>query len=233
MELSDFFLPIHINEKEYMMDVEIVSIHYKTPDYIYEQYVSVRRLYPTLAYRIIDGSDDGKIYFLDLEKNDSNFKVERLGYNIHHGPGMDYAIRNSSHEFLLILDSDVTLTKDVLIPMFERFAGYAVGRKRMVNALGMQRGEVSLIDKCFPNSFKYTYIHPLCMLISRKAYLQFKPFFKHGAPCIDAMIDIHKKNQNFLLSEFNVDDFLEIKYQGTAKKWGMNIPKWLYVIPRV
>ncbi|MHB9056785.1 MAG: glycosyltransferase [Paludibacteraceae bacterium] len=214
------------------MDVEIVSVHYKTPDYIYEQYSSVRKLYPDFDYRIIDGSDDGEVYFLDLEKNDSKFKVERLGYNIHHGPGMDYAIKNSSHDFLLILDSDVTLKKEVLSQMVEKYTGYAVGRKRMVNALGMQKGEIPWIGKFFPKSFKYVYIQPLCMLINKEAYMHYKPFFKHGSPCIDAMIDIYKKKQVHLLAEFLVDDFLGIKYQGTAKKWGMNIPKWLYLVPR-
>ena len=61
------------------MNAEIVSVHYKTPDYIYEQYASVRKFYPFLPYRIIDGSDDGKIYFRDLEEKDTNFHVERLG----------------------------------------------------------------------------------------------------------------------------------------------------------
>lgn len=214
------------------MNIEIISVHYKTPDYIYEQYKSVRKLYPNIAYRIIDGSDNENTYFLDLEEKDENFKVERFGFNIHHGPGMDYAIKSSTYEFLLILDSDVTLKKDILTPMIKRYSGYAVGRKRIVNALGMQSWEIRLIGKLFPKSFKYMYIQPVCMLINRDAYFQFKPFFKHGSPCIDAMIDIHKKNQTHLLTEFPLEDFMDIKYKGTVQKWGMNIPKWSYIIPR-
>ncbi|VBB46064.1 hypothetical protein TRIP_D380043 [uncultured Paludibacter sp.] len=215
------------------MNLEIISIHYKTPQYIYEQYDSVRKLYPDTPYRIIDGSDNGEKYFLDLEKKDSNFKVERLGYNIHHGPGMDYAIKNSKHQFLLILDSDVVLKKDIISPMYEKFTGYAVGRKRMVNALGMQNWEISWIGKYLPKSFKYIYIQPVCMLLSRDAYLKFKPFLKHGSPCIDAMIDIHKKKQTHLLAEFAIEDYADVKYQGTCKIWGMNISKWSYLIPRI
>lgn len=215
------------------MNVEIISVHYKTPEYIYAQYKSVRKLYPDIAYRIIDGSDDGNNYFLDLEEKDSNFKVERLGYNIHHGPGMDYAIRKSKYNFLLIIDSDVTLNKDIITPMLEKFSGYAVGRKRMVNALGMQNWEIKWIGKLLPKSFKYTYVHPFCMLINKQSYLQFKPFIKHGSPCIDAMIDINKKRQTNLLAEINVEDFINEKFQGTTKIWGMNIPKWKYVIPRI
>lgn len=215
-----------------MDNIEIVSIHYKTPEYIYEQYKSIRKFYPSAHYRIIDGSDNEKVYFKDIEEKDKFFQVERLGYNIHHGPGMDYAIKNSQFEFLLILDSDVTLKGDILSPMFKKFTGYAVGRKRMVNALGMQNWEIPLIGKLFPKSFKYIYIHPLCLLINKKAYLKFKPFIKHGSPCIDAMIDIHKKKQTHLLSEFKIEDYAEAKYRGTSQIWGMNIPKWKYVIPR-
>ncbi len=214
------------------MNVEIISIHYKTPDYIYEQYESVRNIYPEISYRIIDGSDDGKNYFKDLEEKDTNFHVERLGYNIHHGPGMDYAIKNSHFDYLLILDSDVTLKNEIISPMLEKFTGYAVGRKRMVNALGMQNWEIPWIGKLFPRSFKYIYIHPLCLLIKKEAYLKFKPFIKHGSPCIDAMIDIHNKKQTHLLSDMVIEDYAEPKYQGTSKTWGMNVPKWSYLIPR-
>lgn len=215
------------------MDLEIISVHYKTPEYIYEQYKSVRSFYPQVPYRIIDGSDDGNQYFLDLEENDPNFIVERIGYNIHHGPGMDYAIKNSKYTFLLILDSDIVLKKAPVESMYSVFSGYAVGRKRMVNALGMQNWEIPWIGKFFPRSFKYIYIQPVCMLIKRDAYLQFKPFFKHGSPCIDAMIDITKKHQTEKLREFPIEDYVDVKYQGTAQIWGMNIPKWTYFIPRL
>ena len=50
-----------------MGKVKIVSVHYKTPDLIYNQYNSVRKFYPEIKYEIIDGSDDGKKYFVDLE----------------------------------------------------------------------------------------------------------------------------------------------------------------------
>jgi hypothetical protein len=97
-----------------MNNIEIVSVHYKTPELIYNQYNTVRNFYPKIPYRIIDGSDDGAIYFGDLEARDSNFTVERFGYNIHHDPGMDHAIRTSNYDFLLILDSDVSIIKPLI-----------------------------------------------------------------------------------------------------------------------
>ncbi len=213
-------------------NIEIVSVHYKTPELIYRQYKSVREIYPEIPYRIIDGSDNAVVYFEDLEANDPNFKVERMGYNIHHGPGMDYAIRNSEYDFLLILDSDVSLKKDLIEPMMEKFQGYAVGQKRMVSSFGKQPWEDGLIGKLFPKRYKYTYIHPVCMLINKKAYQQFKPFIKHGSPCIDAMLDIHKQKKTHLLCGIEIKEYVEMEWAGTAKRWGMNIPKISYLIPR-
>ncbi|GHT40981.1 hypothetical protein AGMMS49965_10070 [Bacteroidia bacterium] len=212
--------------------IEIISVHYKTPDLIYRQYRSVRALYPDMPYRIIDGSDDGVVYFDDLEREDKNFTVERFGYNIHHGPGMDYAIKSSKYDFLLILDSDVTMQKPIIEAMLERYAGYVVGRKRMVNTLGHQSWEMPWLAKLFPNSYKYSYIHPLCMLINRQAYGLFKPFIKHGSPCIDAMIDVYRQKKTHLLAEMDIDDYITADYAGTAKRWGMNMPKWSYLVPR-
>ena len=56
-----------------MDNIEIISVHYKTPDLIYNQYKSVRNFYPNLPYRIIDGSDNNVKYFEDIEKNDNLF----------------------------------------------------------------------------------------------------------------------------------------------------------------
>lgn len=73
-----------------MDKVKIISVHYKTPDFIYKQYESVRKFYPGIRYEIIDGSDNGRKYFVDLQKKDPNFHVQRFRYNIHHGPGIHH-----------------------------------------------------------------------------------------------------------------------------------------------
>jgi DNA-directed RNA polymerase subunit L len=98
-----------------MKNVEIISVHYKTPDLIYNQYTSVRKFYPELPYKIIDGSDNNVNYFEDLEIKDINFSVKRFGYNIHHGPGMDSGIKNSEYEYQLILESKGQLTEQRII----------------------------------------------------------------------------------------------------------------------
>lgn len=201
-------------------DVEVVSVHYKTPDFIYRQYKTVREFYPQIKYRIIDGSDDGQMYFEDLEKNDENFTVCRFGYNIHHGPGMDHAIKSSIHPYLLILDSDVSLIKPLLDEMFSLLGtGYSVGKKIMVRGDGFELWQTPGSDKSF---FVYEYIHPYCMLISKEEYLKYKPFIKHGAPCISAMMDIYNKGVKGNLFHFNIVEYVDLTIRrGTRNRWGM------------
>ena len=201
-----------------MNNVEILSVHYKTPEYIYDQYRTIRCFYPEVNYRIIDGSDDGNSYFDDLEKKDKNFVVNRFGYNIHHGPGMDFGINSSEKEFLLILDSDVSLIKPVIDDMFNVFSGYSVGKKITINSSGYESWQKTNDgDK----NFIYEYIHPYCMLISKKEYIKHKPFIKHGAPCIESMIDLHNKKLTNLLSGFEIEGYVNLRIRGTRSKWGM------------
>lgn len=203
-----------------MGKVKIVSVHYKTPDLIYNQYNSVRKFYPEIKYEIIDGSDDGKKYFVDLEKKDSNFVVRRFGYNIHHGPGMDYAIKNSSEEFLLILDSDVSLKSSLIEPMIKDFTGISKGLRIMINKEGVSSLQS---NKTKNRDFSYPYIHPYCMLIDRNKYISFKPFKKHGAPCIDFMMDVYEKGQSDQLIHFDINDYVNLVIRGTRSKWGINL----------
>jgi hypothetical protein len=203
-----------------MEKVKIVSVNYKTPDLIYNQYNSVRKFYPKIKYEIIDGSDDGKKYFVDLEKKDPNFIVKRFGYNIHHGPGMDYAIKNSSEEFLLILDSDVSLKSSLIEPMTEDFTGISKGLRIMINKDGVSSLQSNRTEN---QNFSCPYIHPYCMLIDRNKYISFKPFKKHGAPCIDFMMDIYEKGQSDQLIHFDINNYVNLVVRGTRSKWGINL----------
>ena len=203
-----------------MDNIEIISVHYKTPDLIYNQYKSVRNFYPNLPYKIIDGSDNNVKYFEDIEKNDTLFTVDRFGYNIHHGPGMDHAIRNSKYEYLLILDSDVSLKKRVIEHLFDNFKGYATGKLIKIDSTGHEKWQKKGEN---PNNFIYTYIHPYCMLINKNEYIKYKPFKKHGAPCIDAMIDLYDNNKTDMLNGVIIEDYVDLKIRGTRSVWGINL----------
>lgn len=203
------------------MQIEIVSVHYKTPDLIYKQYESVRRFYPEIPYRIIDGSDDGNMYFSDLEKKDPHFKVVRFGYNIHHGPGMHAAITSSSYPFLLILDSDVTIKSALIEKMMSVYQGYAVGKLLTVNKNGKELWQKKWWH--LKTNYPIKYVHPYCMLINKNAYLEFKPFVKHGAPCIEAMKDIFEKGKTERLVSFHIEEYVDLVIQGTRSRWGINL----------
>lgn len=203
-----------------MNNVEILSVHYKTPDLIYNQYKTIRQFYPEIKYRIIDGSDDNKKYFIDLEKKDSNFSVQRLGFNIHHGPGMDFGLKTSDKDFLLIIDSDVSLKKPLLNEMFDLFNGYSVGKLITINSDGYELWQKPNESKI---NFIYKYTHPYCMLINKKRYLDFKPFIKHGAPCLQSMIDLYEKGLTKELTNFDITNYVELKIRGTRSRWGINL----------
>ena len=202
------------------MVTKIISVHYKTPELIYNQYKSVRNFYPEIPYEIIDGSDDNKNYFNDLENTDKNFVVKRFGYNIHHGPGMDYSLRNSSEDFILILDSDVSIKKELLSEMFKNFTGITTGKRIIMNKDGYEMWQKKDEDK---ENFKYPYIHPYCMLINRKKYLDFKPFIKHGSPCIEFMMDVFDRGDSSDLIHFPIEEYVDLKIRGTRSKWGINL----------
>jgi len=202
------------------MTIKVISVHYKTPELIYEQYKSVRQFYPEIPYEIIDGSDDNNNYFYDLENSDKNFVVKRFGYNIHHGPGMDHSLRNSTEDLILILDSDVTIKKELISEMLNNFTGIATGKRIIMNKDGYEMWQKKGEDK---DNFKYPYIHPYCMLIYREKYLNFKPFIKHGSPCIGFMIDVFDKNKSNELVHFPIEEYVDLKIRGTRSKWGINL----------
>jgi hypothetical protein len=203
-----------------MEKVKIISVNYKTPDLIYKQYESVRKFYPNIYYHVVDGSDDNRKYFTDLEKSDSKVFIERFGYNIHHGPGMNHAIKNSKHNFLLVLDSDVTIKKELLNDIFDGFNGIAKGMKIRVNKEGVSSLQS---DRTNDNNFIYPYVHPYCMLINRDEYVKYKPFTKHGAPCLNFMMDVFEKDQSDKLHNFNIEDYVNLITKGTRSRWGINL----------
>jgi len=133
---------------------------------------------------------------------------------------MDYAIRSSDKEFLLIIDSDVSLKKPLIDEMFLNFSGYCVGKRIIINSSGYESWQKTNTGD---RNFIYDYIHPYCMLIKKSEYVKYRPFKKHGAPCIDNMIDIHNNKKQIELSHFNIEDYVNLEIRGTRKIWGIGL----------
>jgi hypothetical protein len=61
------------------------------------------------------------------------------------------------------------------------------------------------------------------MLLDKYEYIKFKPFVKHGAPCLDFMIDVYEKNNSDKLIDFDIQKHVDLVIRGTRSKWGINL----------
>jgi len=212
---------MEFNEK----NLEILTVNYNTPDYIINQYKSIRKfLGNKFIINVVDNSDHkikkrGK-KIIDLNKDlynisveDNNFKIFKIGKNLHHGPGMDYGINNIKSDYILILDSDVKFKK----PNFLKDCSkkYIEG----FNCIGLS----ITVDKTGHNTNGkgIKYIHPSIMILNRKEYHKIEAnFIRHGAPCIEYMNKVKKEK---LINFNNIKEYFDYSYRGTIKYYGLSL----------
>lgn len=213
---------MEFNEK----NTEILVVNYNTPDYIIEQYKSIRKyIGDDISINVVDNSDKKiskrgkKIEVLnkdlyDIPNKDINFKIYKIGKNIHHGPGMDYGINQIKTDYILILDSDVKLHKN-LLSLFNKYIKKdftCIGLKIFVNQKGFNVSDGGIL-----------YIHPSCLLLSKEKYTNKNvKFIKHGAPCLDFM---KKCDDNELIGVDNkeLSEYRDINGRGTVKYYGLGL----------
>jgi hypothetical protein len=206
-------------------NTEILIVNYNTPDFIIDLHSQIREMVDNeITINIVDGSDDKLINrgveFIELNSkmknllnNDEYSNHYELGYNIHHGPGMDYGLKKIQKKYVLILDSDIILTKNGLLELFSMYYEkdiFCIGSVEKVNedGINISNGNVS-------------YVHPRCMMIDKEFYMNFKtPFIKHGAPCINFMIKINKNN---IINITELSSYVNHISRGTVKLFGYNI----------
>lgn len=174
---------------------------------------SIRKFYPELKILVIDGSDkDNPCYsYLDeLADHDCCIKIIHTGYNIGHGRGMHLGIKHINTPYCLFFDSDIVMVKAPLEAMLDYMTNdtYGVGYSEIVAPDGHDYGVLPVHHvRKVP---KVKYLHPMFQLIQVKEYKKFKPYIHHGAPCISAMLDIHKKG----LSDIILKDFPGLGHVG-------------------
>lgn len=153
---------------------------------------SIKKFASSYPVRIIDGSDK-EHYQTQLDEvvkkysDEIQISVEHLGYNIHHGPGMDYAISNSKCDYVLILDSDLVLLKDI-----HQILEESINIKKMISGFSSYVNK----DGFDVHTPDILYVHPRFMIVNVKKYIDLKisknvKYIKHGAPCIQTMKYIH------------------------------------------
>lgn len=156
--------------------VTAIIVNYNTPELLKECVESIRRFYPNMDIVIVDGSEDcGPSFQL---RNERTFTIE-TNHNIGHGPGLNLGINAAETDFVLLVDSDVTIDKPGIIEEMMKMPEFCYGCGQVV-FVNDQGGNV-------PEKGGIRYLHPHFALINKKAYKNFMPFINHGAPLLVTM----------------------------------------------
>lgn len=218
--------------------IPVVTVSYNSPDLVRNLISSFRQYYTNPLY-VIDGSDPEQLEQIKAIKNSfENVNLTAFGYNIHHGPGLSWAISNLPLSGpVLFLDSDITILKrGFLEAMAEVLEGnmYGVGGVACINRDGFD-------IPCDANAIKY--LHPGCMLCNIGIMKQWPLPVKHGAPMVEAMLALHDSGANQLIRniEWVINDvkmgtkkiFIDHKGQGTVTHTGgYHLEEWSGSIAR-
>lgn len=199
--------------------ITALTVNYNTPDFL-ERLLSSFRKYYTLPFIVVDGSDEINYSKIESFTDKYNVEIHHFPYNIHHGPGLAYGIKYIQTDQILLLDSDLKVINPGFVESLQNELlpdSYGIGDIQIVNESG------------FNKKVGYKYLHPACALINREVVLRYPLPIKHGAPMIEAMIEINNQNKCNLLqhAEWVLNDFRkpDKKYiihdwQGTVKKTG-------------
>lgn len=201
--------------------IPIVAVSYNSPDLIQTLLQSLRRFYPN-PVTIIDGSAPDIVGEIQtIAQGYANVRFVPFGYNIHHGPGMAWAIRNLELSGpVLFLDSDVEILQGGLIEdLLERLQPQLYGVGWIT--------EPTLTDASIQPS-QFPYLSPLCMLCNIEVMRQWPMPIKHGAPMITPMLALAQAGKSDLLRHVewiandcthdSVKKFMRHDWQGTVRR---------------
>jgi len=174
-----------------LTEVTALTVSHNTKNLLERAVDSFRKFHPDMKLIIIDGSDYSDPCF-NYTRNLANglTSVWCMGYNIGHGRGMDFGIRQIKTRYGLIFDSDVEFIKSPVSHMLDMMDENTYG--------------IGYLEKSAYDGFEYgakqehrgkpsmMMLHPFFMLLQVSEYFKFHPFVHHGAPCFKAALDIHK-----------------------------------------
>ncbi|GJI93148.1 O-linked N-acetylglucosamine transferase family protein [Duganella hordei] len=204
--------------------IPIVTVSYNAPDLVEALLSSLRKFYPNRVY-IIDGSNpDIAEKIRAMAAGYDNVEFIAFGYNIHHGPGMTWAINNLGLKGeVLFLDSDVEVVNPGFIESLQSHLKpgmYGAGHLRIVSEGGYEN----------PVANPIRYLHPACMLVNLDVARLWPLPIKHGAPMIQTMLAIHRAGAHHLIEAVDWVDqdfsresrrvFLKHDWQGTVIRTG-------------
>lgn len=190
-------------------DIEICTINYNTPDLIENLIKSIQSLYTHLPIRVIDGSDTEEFQRLTkMVCTKYGCELVQLGYNIHHGRGMHYAMKTTKHEWVLFIDSDSSIKQGLLEALLydKPYCGFGM----QVNRYGIN------VDKGI------LYLHPHFLLVNTLSYHYHQgKFIHHGAPAIQLMELTPDTMKNVIDNKYL--ELFNRGGRGTVNRFGYNL----------
>jgi len=172
--------------------VEIITVNYCTPELIKRLVDSVRKFEGNIHIRVIDGSD--KEPYMSQMRKIKGIELNQLGYNIHHGRGMDYGMKTSKYDWCLIMDSDVTIKR----PIIKKILEATMAKGKMIAG--------KKLDSYIRDKVSYAYYSLAFLLVNREFYMQIRKFgakFKHdGAPGYKIYRYIHDNKMKVCINIF-------------------------------
>lgn len=185
-------------------NIPVVAVSYMSPDLIDTLIGSLRRYYRNPVY-IIDGSTPQMAAEVGavVAKYD-NARFIPFGYNIHHGPGLTWAMRNLPLSGpVMFLDSDVEIVAPGFLESLLQYLEpgmYGVG-----DITYPMLGDVPEAYRGMP------YLSPACMLCNIEVMRQYPPPIKHGAPMVAPMLALAKAGKTDLVRQVDwvKNDFSE------------------------
>lgn len=215
-----------------IQSIPVVCVSYNSAELISDLLTSFRKHYANPVH-IIDGSQEQHYRAIEqVAAGFDNVRFIHFDYNIHHGPGMAWAITHLELTGrVLFLDSDLQVLNNGFLEALDselRPGMYGVGMVNNVNEAGFdvtyEKGAIK-------------YLHPACMLCNIDVMRQWPLPIKHGAPMTDTMTALHRADASHLLGNIPwlVNDFAadtEKKYirhdwRGTVLRTGSyNLDEW-------
>lgn len=202
------------------MDVTAAVVNYGTPDLTRAAVWSLRSLYPALPVLVVENGspDDSKARLAALAKEAGGVTLLTPGANLHHGPGLDLALRRATTPWVLTFDSDCVAYRGGFLEAMRAAAdadpaAYMVGQLHHVDARGFD------VPADTPGAAPY--VHPKCALVRREAYLALPPFERHGAPCLTN--ERAAAREGLALLDAPVRDYVLHLGEGTVKRYGYGL----------
>ncbi|AGX88708.1 type 12 methyltransferase [Candidatus Symbiobacter mobilis] len=214
-------------------NIPLIAVSYNSAELVSDLLTTFRKYYDNPVY-LIDGSEASR--YADIEKVVSAFhgvQCIHFEHNIHHGPGMAWAIENLPLAGrVLFLDSDIYVLYRGFLESLDSVLQpgmYGVGRINHVNEEGF---DVEYTEGAIP------YLHPACMLCNVEVMRQWPMPTRHGAPMIEPMKAIQTSKATQLLghvpwleNDFRPESqkiFLRHDWRGTVLRSGTyHLDEWM------